>query len=822
MTDTSSSEPTFWQQHWRATLFGVIAIAAALRLYALARHSIWYDESTSLFALRYVDWKLTFLRPGDETRLIPFNTLLLFFWHRMVGALPGVELGTWQSDYLLRLLPAILGLLTVPLTFALGRRVAGRTAAGLIAAFLVAISPFHIYYAQELRPHTLYALLVLAAMYCNYRALEDDRPRYWIGSVAFAALSFYAYYFSVFYMAAVNLYVFLLWRHYRPVLRKWILSQVAVGVLMLPAVILALAVFMLHAGAKEHWFEHPSLKTLFITVKVWFAGYSPNPNVYWPLLILAGFAFLAGLAALARRPRQAFFLLMMAFAPLVIQWLFWMTQNFSFYTMRIQLAYSLPGFVLAGAGLSAPRLRWARIAVLGLIVALTVPALADYYAQRIHPMIHHRIGARYKVDNRSAAHYIQQHWHEGDAVAHASTVTLGPFLYHYLKAPQAFAGFGEQEWKGHIASFPDEELWKSLGFQPRRVEDLLTDARRVWLVTAWWEPKEHFPHATALRAWFDQQGVRMDYQYFDGVQLYLFDLAPAARERATVDWVSDLGWYETPRIVLPGEGRTIEPGIDPEQPFPPMAAQDPSGLDVWFEDMGESAAQPDVLSFPVHFRNRSLVTRPLELRVRDAAAFYASLSFQREPGDETWRPSRTHFGKMAYHAALAEDGAASISKAPGLTGSYDLYVQMYTEGGESNAKRGALHVDMESAGGGTTRIATMNGHIPGAATGWRWLRAGTVQLAEDSTIVLTAANPDRLDYAVVDIDHIALAPAGSGSQPWSGVALVEGALEPAQEATIDVRIPRSELLPGARVLLFEVLDAEYHVYRSLLRHTDAP
>ncbi len=486
--------------------------------------------------------------------------------------------------------------------------------------------------------------------------------------------------------------------------------------------------------------------------------------------------------------------------------------------------------MLAGAGLTMTRPRWARWTLLVLILAFTVPALADHYAQRIHPMVHHRIGARYKVDNRAAARYIRDHWKAGDAVAHASTVTLGPFLYHYLRAPQAFAGFGQQEWMGHIASFPDEELWKSLGFQPQRVEEFFGSAQRVWLVTAWWEPKEHFPHATALRAWFDQQGVRIDYRYFDGIHLYLFDLSPGRRERATIDWVADLGWYETPEVTFPEKNETIEPGLDPEARMPAMAAQDPAALDIWFDAAYAAPAaagsgdSPGLLALPVHLRNRSLETRPIELRVREAAAVYAALSFDREPDSQVWRPARTHLGKVAYHAGLdGPEAAGSLRRLPGLRGEYEVYVEMFRDSGEVNETRGALRVDVLDAGGNTRRVSTLEGYDPRAATGWHWLHAGRVRLAADSMLVLTAFNPDGLPQAAVDIDHVALVPASHGEPAaWSGIALVEGVLEGKQEITIPVRIPGNALASGANVLLFEVLDAEYNVYRSLVRHVDTP
>ena len=95
-------------RRWLGALCLITALAAALRIYGLSRFSIWYDESTTLYATQYVDWNFTFLR-ASEIRLIPLFPVLTFFWHWFVGALPGVEMGSQLSDGLLRVLPLVFG-----------------------------------------------------------------------------------------------------------------------------------------------------------------------------------------------------------------------------------------------------------------------------------------------------------------------------------------------------------------------------------------------------------------------------------------------------------------------------------------------------------------------------------------------------------------------------------------------------------------------------------------------------------------------------------------------------------------------------------------
>src|SRR5205085_510379 len=79
--------------------------------------------------------------------------------------------GTGESG--LRALSALFGTLTVPVAYAIARDVASRKA-GLIAAALVAASPWMIWYSQEARAYALVALLVAIGVWLFLRALPKQ------------------------------------------------------------------------------------------------------------------------------------------------------------------------------------------------------------------------------------------------------------------------------------------------------------------------------------------------------------------------------------------------------------------------------------------------------------------------------------------------------------------------------------------------------------------------------------------------------------------------------------------------------------------------
>jgi uncharacterized membrane protein len=96
----------------------------------------------------------------------------------------------------MRALSVVLGLAAIVVTWLLGRRT-GDERVGLVAAFLLAVSPVHIWYSQEARAYALYMLLAVSCLWLFFRAWDTDRPRDWLAYSAVATLAMYTHYYSV-------------------------------------------------------------------------------------------------------------------------------------------------------------------------------------------------------------------------------------------------------------------------------------------------------------------------------------------------------------------------------------------------------------------------------------------------------------------------------------------------------------------------------------------------------------------------------------------------------------------------------------------------
>ena len=238
-------------------------LAFGLRLIRISYQPLWWDEGWSLyFATTSI---------GDMLELTavdihpPLYYLLLHLWIRLFG--PGV--------ISVRLLSVLIGTATIPLLYAAGRRLSGHKG-GLLAAFLLALSPFHIYYSQEVRMYGLVTLLGLAAL--TFTMQWDARKGHpgigpWVGYVLAATAALHTAYYAAFLLLALNLYMLIRWlrSHTDPArsvgwplrgLAAWFGAQVAVFLSFLPWLWYAGEKLLTYVRFKIGVEEDPSLAPL--------------------------------------------------------------------------------------------------------------------------------------------------------------------------------------------------------------------------------------------------------------------------------------------------------------------------------------------------------------------------------------------------------------------------------------------------------------------------------------------------------------------------------------------------------------------------------
>jgi len=151
----------------RGGLLLLLLLAFAVRLPGLTAQSLWRDE---VDALRFSQEPLgtmlrNFSRAGWNG---PLYYLVLRVWVSMTG----------QSEFALRYLSLLFGVLSVALLYRLGRDWFSPLV-GTIAALLMATSPYMVWYAQETKMYSLLSPLVIGILYLYRRALEYRDWRLW-------------------------------------------------------------------------------------------------------------------------------------------------------------------------------------------------------------------------------------------------------------------------------------------------------------------------------------------------------------------------------------------------------------------------------------------------------------------------------------------------------------------------------------------------------------------------------------------------------------------------------------------------------------------
>lgn len=213
-----------------ALLLVAITIAAlVLRFNNLCFTPLWLDEAATLFysSSGYVGvWN--YVLSGE------YNPPL-FYW------ITTFMLSFGNSEFVLRFVPACVGVLTIPAVYYLGREWRSSTI-GLAGSALLAFSPFHIYYSQEARAYSLVVFFVVLMLYAFLRATKENSYKWWILTAAFGALAFWTHFYAMMIVFAVFLYALWNSEFKKETLKRVLVAGVAFVWMILP---LALATYYL-------------------------------------------------------------------------------------------------------------------------------------------------------------------------------------------------------------------------------------------------------------------------------------------------------------------------------------------------------------------------------------------------------------------------------------------------------------------------------------------------------------------------------------------------------------------------------------------------
>ncbi|MBI3070968.1 MAG: glycosyltransferase family 39 protein [Deltaproteobacteria bacterium] len=425
----------------------VLGVGLFLRLYLLTDKSIWIDE------IQHITWAkgydvsgfldvrsqdLGIRRPPRDAgnalreirRHVPaFSDLMLNLWMRAWGS---------DSDFALKLPFALFGVLCILGVILLAHDLFGRRAA-IAAGLLVACSPFHVYYSQEVNHYAAASCWVAWSYVFYFRFLRSGRFKHGAALAVFGALALYSHYYSalVVFSQGVGIIIYFgarlkaLARAAIPLVVSVALLGVDFRVVLAHLFGHASANFGGEFGGARFFYErlvanllHPWIGEL--------ANSGPALWIVLPLLVVVAALFVLGLRAHEER-RLRWLIAVNTLLPLAFLFAaYGLMKNNQLLWPRYVIFFSFTLFVAVGAFFVGPALRARHVAAAVVLTIAMGAGLHHYY---------HRFKKR---DWRSAAQAIATNGDARDAVI-VFVPNVVYALARYLSTEQRLFGVSEED-----------------------------------------------------------------------------------------------------------------------------------------------------------------------------------------------------------------------------------------------------------------------------------------------------------------------------------------------------------------------------------------
>ncbi len=364
-------------------LLVITLTALALRFYKLGEWSFWGDEIITLrqaediFEIKLISWSL--------------SKMLIHI------ALNLLDISEWSA----RLVPALIGVVSIPILYFPIRKLFG-PAVALLSMLLLAVSPWHLYWSQNVRFYTTLLLFYTSALLAFYWAIEEDRLDYLILSLILFGLATIERQIGLFFVPVVFLYVVLL--RILPIEKPPGLRLRNLGLFFLPGLIFGLFLLYSNPTVREWslWLER-------------FGWVNTNP-----LWILSGVVYYVGIPTICMGALGGLYLLRIknrasllfglgAVVPLLS---IMIVSLFQYAANRYVFISLLSWIILASVAvreLLVQSQRSARILVLGVLMILVLAPLSEN-------VLYYQFQNGNRVNWRAAIEFVQQQKAEGDLI----------------------------------------------------------------------------------------------------------------------------------------------------------------------------------------------------------------------------------------------------------------------------------------------------------------------------------------------------------------------------------------------------------------------
>ena len=296
MKDLQEIESTKFADYFY--ILAITIVGLLLRVYNLGYNSLWFDE---MYSVPSPEGGISGIFENSESiqrfLIIPTYNLILLPMINILGS----------SEFIIRLPSALIGSLTIPLSYYLVRNIFDKTS-GQIYSGLIALSSYHIFYSREARYYPLLMFLFLLCFLFLYLYIKKGSYGYLLLFIISCVYSIYTHLFAIFAVFTILFYLIICIisskiyffnildaKNIKLYKKGAIISVVAIIIFLTP---LYLRYFLSYAGknhieSKFNWFE--ILSYLFTSI-------SNFPGEHSVLVVAGAFFFLTALIIYRNNP----------------------------------------------------------------------------------------------------------------------------------------------------------------------------------------------------------------------------------------------------------------------------------------------------------------------------------------------------------------------------------------------------------------------------------------------------------------------------------------------------------------------------------------
>lgn len=478
----------------KITLSLILLLSLILRIYKLDAEDLWVDE---IFSINLANNNIYGIITGSlKDTNPPLYYIILHYWSSLFG----------NGEFISRVPSVIFGIISIYVIYKTGRLIFNKEI-GLISAFILSVSLFHIRYSQEVRSYSLLVLFVLLSNYYYFHILKDnkiinkqmEKSKKWViidsNNIVYiisTVVVLYIHFYGLFYVIFQNIYHLLVYRKY---IKNWIILQGSILLLFIPWLPFVLSQTTRIVDKGMPIIGNPTLEKFYRTMVV----FSGNDSVLYIFLLIGIYGTIHALRLyfLNKNKKEGkreikiseyIFLLGWLLIPIIISIVisYFITP---IYVDRYVIA-SLPALILIFSVLINNFRK--TIIVLVVLILFIIPTISDATRYYDKPQ---------KEEWRKAVNYIEEYKKDGDFIIIFPEFRGLPFAYYY-------------ETSGSNDDFKATN-------NVTEIENIVKGHKRVWYVTTIIR-RDLKKDAMDIEKIFSNNFIRSKTIKFSNIKIYLY------------------------------------------------------------------------------------------------------------------------------------------------------------------------------------------------------------------------------------------------------------------------------------------------------------